>query len=130
MTDIETTRRSNQRLIVINQFREAGRVDAHVMWTRYGISRTAAIVCLLRKDWGEDSIVTVRETGEMAVYILKRPPEMWVKPRARRAKRIVKGWYCATCGQRTMSQLDTRLTSTAGKSMCGTCRKVTMFWLR
>jgi len=130
MTDIETTaRRANQRLIVINEFRESGRVDARMMWQRHGISRTATYICDLRKLWGEDSIQTVTEKGHMAVYILKRPPEMWVTPRAPRAKRVGRGWYCVTCGQRTLF-LDTRLTVTRGKSHCETCRKVTMFALR
>ena len=128
MTDQnEPETRANQRVLVIEEFRRSGRVDAHMMWTR-GISRLASIIWRLRKEWGHDSIETiVGGKGEMAVYILKRPPDVWFRPR--RTPAGPKGWFCSVCGQRTL-YLDVRLTPTRGKSHCGPCNKVNMFRLR
>ena len=128
--ELERQHRATQRLRVISEFREHGRVDVNDMLDLgHPITRTAGVIFNLREEWGKDAIRTDRRPRNTCVYVLVREPEVWVSTPKPRAKRTVRGWYCATCGQRTLYP-DTKLTTTAGKSMCGTCRKVTMFWLR
>lgn len=122
--DTERERRANQKLVIINEFRERGFVDVADMLRR-GITRTAGYIWVLRREWGPDSIVTERAPGEVATYHLVREPATWVTPRKRRAKR---GWYCTTCGQRTLA-VDTRLSPSLGRSSCDTCRAMRMFRL-
>jgi len=89
----DTARRGQQLNDVIKELREAGRADAHLLLMRNGISRLAPIIHTLRKEWGADSIETTRQPGEMAVYILKRPPAHWYVARQPRSS----GWKCSTC---------------------------------
>jgi hypothetical protein len=118
MTD-ETERRARQMQLIVAQLREHGDVSAHDMLLFHGISRTAAYICLLRKLWGADSIVTEREYGHMATYHMARQPDSWDLPP--RKPRVVRRWRCAVDGTVLPASELTIKTPSVASGECPTC---------
>lgn len=121
----EESVRTTQMKRLVEQLRDWGMVDAHQMLLKFGITRLARDISILRRKFGWE-IETIRGGfGEMATYRLLNPSVDWDAPTRRAARKPV---ACMTCGAPSEdTKALTRVSPSFLRGTCATCGKTRMF---